>query len=962
MELIVKPYDWTNYEKDSVSELLCWSLDRNSNTTLVRFEFPTFVYLEIPTFCDNKFVKWTKETVEPLIQDVKDSLACQKHDPIIAVFMKIPKMYYYKGAATYPFILLSFHKVSAIKALQGLIHKKFKVEVDGNIVNVKFTTYETDISNDRKLTAMKELGNTQWMKVKADQIVNNQVVDDTSTIKISKISEYKGLWNTIIPISREESKTWIVNPIILTFDGEMYSDNKKAMPRSSNPQHFIFQISVVVKRLLSEEKQKYSLVFGDYTPDIEGTIKYPCRTELELLQQFANIIDVVKPNLILSYNGFGFDWLYFNTRMEMHGGNWNNIGLLKDKPIEMTKIDWKSNTYGKNELKFLQIDGIVNFDLYQFVKKTFTLRRNNLQFVGNYFLQRGKLDISPEEMFIAVEKYWDGVNTRDPEKIQDANTCMREVAKYNVEDSNLTVDLFEKLNVWNTVSEASDITGINMQNIYTKGLQQRVMSRIYLECKRRNMMIDKGPNIEDDEKLGGGFVMTPVVGRHKNVIILDFKSMYPSITMGYNIDYTTILSPLTEKNIPDDKTYNIEWDEPIRDTKDNIISYERKKYRFMKEPTGIVPHIFNEMLKERQRVKEEMKTTSDEILKSTLDARQQSIKLLNNSVVGIWGSKKSKMSFIEGNMTVTAIGRDTIKKTKEYVESLGLQVIYSDTDSLMIKTCVEKSSELYDFGKKLEEEINKRFAPLTIELEKQGTMIALEKKKYVFWPMDKDGNPLEEDKIMYKGVVTVRKGTCQWVKDVYKKIMESILHEKPLEDTYNIILEEMSIILNNKIDHKNLVMSNDAGENYKNKTFYTKIFADRLRTKGKTIVAGDLLEYIIVTDPPNPEKRKIYLGEKLREPKEYVESIGTTQFEPIDVQYYLEHYLEECIDSAFNAGYKTELSKENLGCCSLVNQSTNVVYPINQKPIKNLLMLFTKRKITLEDLPNMRCVKNVILT
>ena len=87
---------------------------------------------------------------------------------------------------------------------------------------------------------------------------------------------------------------------------------------------------------------------------------------------------------------------------------------------------------------------------------------------------------------------------------------------------------------------------------------------------------------------------------------------------------------------------------------------------------------------------------------------------------------------------ITSRGREILLQTKTLVERMNLDVIYGDTDSIMINSNSIDFEEVLKLGKEIKAEVNKLFKLL--ELDVDGLyryMLLLKKKKYAAVMMEK---------------------------------------------------------------------------------------------------------------------------------------------------------------------------------------------------------------------------------
>jgi len=259
-------------------------------------------------------------------------------------------------------------------------------------------------------------------------------------------------------------------------------------------------------------------------------------------------------------------------------------------------------------------------------------------------------------------------------------------------------------------------------------------------------------------------------------------------------------------------------------------------------------------------------------------------------------------------------------ETENHHFSAGIgELVVHNTDSCMVDLHIKDSKLCNEWGERLSLEISGNPEkgipglfppPLRMEFEKAMKLLCIKKKKYAAALIDKDGNhKLAEKDILKKGIVLARRDNCKWLRKVYMKVLLNILTSKPIDETFDIIVDSVIDFLDGKVSYKDLIIIKELGANYKSPTFSMKVFADQLRKLGKQANPGDRLEYVIV-DTGNPDDK---LGMKMRLPEMYLESQQSDKPEHIDSLYYLEHVLMNPIDQLFQTGYKKELqAMENL--------------------------------------------------
>jgi DNA polymerase delta subunit 1 len=193
-------------------------------------------------------------------------------------------------------------------------------------------------------------------------------------------------------------------------------------------------------------------------------------------------------------------------------------------------------------------------------------------------------------------------------------------------------------------------------------------------------------------------VIEPTRGYYTDpVATLDFASLYPSIMMAHNLCYSTLVPPYRAKH------FNQE--DLIRTPNGDL---------FVKQSTkkGLLPLILEELIAARKRARQELAKTTDPFQKAVLDGRQLALKISANSVYGFTGAQVGQLPCLAISSSVTAYGRVMIEATKDYVlkkynkengYKFDSQVIYGDTDSVMVKFGVPNIEEAMKLGKEAAE-------------------------------------------------------------------------------------------------------------------------------------------------------------------------------------------------------------------------------------------------------------------
>ena len=272
----------------------------------------------------------------------------------------------------------------------------------------------------------------------------------------------------------------------------------------------------------------------------------------------------------------------------------------------------------------------------------------------------------------------------------------------------------------------------------------------------------KGP------QYAGGLVLEPKKGLYDApVLLLDFNSLYPSIIQEYNICFTTVDAP------PDGGPAPLP---PPSDT------------------PAVLPTMIKGLVQRRRAVKDLLRGERDPVRRAQLDIRQTALKLTANSMYGCLGFTASRFYAKPLAELVTATGREVLQSTVDLVTgSIGADVIYGDTDSIMVATGAPDIGAALALGGRIKREVNKRYRSLEIELDGvYARMLLLKKKKYAALKLDSgaasaaiDGGTAVASLPTIreaKGLDIVRRDWCPLAKDAGNRALDAILGGGPADD------------------------------------------------------------------------------------------------------------------------------------------------------------------------------------
>jgi DNA polymerase alpha subunit A len=277
---------------------------------------------------------------------------------------------------------------------------------------------------------------------------------------------------------------------------------------------------------------------------------------------------------------------------------------------------------------------------------------------------------------------------------------------------------------------------------------------------------------------------------------------------------------------------------------------------------GILPKLIATLVSRRRQVKSLMKdkTATPEQL-ATWDIKQLALKLTANSMYGCLGYNKSRFYARPLAVLTTYKGREILRSTKELAESKSLQVIYGDTDSVMINANVENVADALRVGQEFKKDVNSMYRLLEIDIDNIFRRILLQaKKKYAAINLvEQDGKWVE--KMEVKGLDMKRREYCALSKEISSRILNEILSgdetEVSVVRVHEYLREIAEKMRQQSIPTQKYIIFTQLGKapkEYPNGDSMPQVqVALRELGRGKTVRKGDVISYIITGDSKSSE-------------------------------------------------------------------------------------------------------------
>ncbi|KAK0637379.1 hypothetical protein B0T17DRAFT_108523 [Bombardia bombarda] len=582
----------------------------------------------------------------------------------------------------------------------------------------------------------------------------------------------------------------------------------------------------------------FPLGFEQMAKDRKKGLLKLVKQEFDMLTFFLAQVDVVDPDVIVGHQLEGVDYSILVNRLhEKKTREWSRLGRLRRSqwPPSIGKVG--GNVFAERQL----MAGRLLCDLANDAGKSVMYKCQSWGLTEMCTLYLGvenrRRDVDNE----AALKTW--ANTRDG--LMDYVTHV-ETDTYFIAALALRVQILPLTKVLTNLagnSWARTLTGTRAErneyillhefhrNKYICPDKQTFSSRARADEENQE---EEGGDGKKKDKYKGGLVFEPEKGLYdKFVLVMDFNSLYPSIIQEYNICFTTV-----------DRTKLSNDEEMVPEVP-------------AQQAPGVLPRLIATLVSRRRQVKSLMKdkTATPEQL-ATWEIKQLALKLTANSMYGCLGYTKSRFYARPLAVLTTYKGREILRSTKELAEEKALQVIYGDTDSVMINANVDNVADALKVGHEFKKAVNERYRLLEIDIDNVFRRILLQaKKKYAAINMvEVNGKYIE--KMEVKGLDMKRREYCALSKEISSRILNEILSgedtEASIQRIHEYLRETATKMREQAIPPQKYIIFTQLGKSPKDYQMADSMpqiqVALREMARGKTVRKGDVISYIVTGD------------------------------------------------------------------------------------------------------------------
>nr|XP_022908204.1 DNA polymerase alpha catalytic subunit [Onthophagus taurus] len=602
------------------------------------------------------------------------------------------------------------------------------------------------------------------------------------------------------------------------------------------------------------------LNFHDSLQKYKGTRVQKMDSEKALLTYFINQLNNIDPDLIVGHDLQGYQLDLFCNRLTQLGiRHFSKLGRLKRGAIP------PHGKFGK-ELFCGRLVCDVKVSAHELIKSR------------SYDL---------DALCQTVLKVQDGsrlsLEVEDIGRMYQNSQDLLKLITLTMQDTAFILKIMYELNVIPLALQITNIAGNVMSRTLLGGRSERNEFLLLHAFTEKDYLVPdkefmkKVNKDETDTEIpaskrkkptySGGLVLDPKVGFYDTLILLmDFNSLYPSIIQEYNVCFTTLIQ------------------------NGDVISFSMAN-------TGVLPTEIRKLVESRRDVKKLMKNPDlNKDVYMQYNIRQTALKLTANSMYGCLGFSNSRFFAKHLAAFITQRGREILTNTKDTVEKMTFEVIYGDTDSIMINTNCLDYDQVFKVGNKIKIEINKLYKQ--VELDIDGVfkyLLLLKKKKYAAVTLSKMKNGQLKVAQEHKGLDIVRRDWSQLSAEAGKIILNHILSDQTIEEKITNVQQHLtklkSDLEENVVPLPLLVITKQLTKNpkeYSEKNALTHVqVALRYNSKGgKQLQNGDTVPYIICEDgTSNAATQRGY----------HIEEFKNSTTLKLDVKYYLAQQIHPVI-------------------------------------------------------------------
>ncbi len=489
----------------------------------------------------------------------------------------------------------------------------------------------------------------------------------------------------------------------------------------------------------------------------------PFTDQRQLLRAFCQRLRELDPDVLTGWNVVDFDLRVLLDMARRHG-------LVLDLARGSGKVHMRESRMPWSTHEVI-IPGRVVADGLHLLRGAFIkMDRYSLDAVAREVLGEGKVRTGGSPAGEPPGGHSPRVD-RGQEILDTFRRDRERFVRYNLTDARLVLDILGKLKLLELAVERSRLTGLPVDRVAGS---IAAFDFLYLSELGKRRIVAPSVGLYDDVETSaelGGHVLEPVTGLHRNVLVFDFKSLYPSLIRTFQVDPLGYLgqagrSPRRGAN----RTPSTDGDQGETIVAPNGATFRRRP--------GILTGLLDRLVPRREAAK----ARGDSVA-------SHAIKILMNSFYGVLGTRACRFYRPELASAITSFGQEVLLRTKRLIEQRGYQVLYGDTDSLFVESGKDDARAAMAVGERLLSEINNEIGQwieerwgvesrLELELERLYRQLLLPsvrhgragaRKRYVGLVGEGD-----EAEVVFTGMEVVRRDWTDLAKRVQRELYQRL--------------------------------------------------------------------------------------------------------------------------------------------------------------------------------------------
>jgi DNA polymerase-2 len=492
------------------------------------------------------------------------------------------------------------------------------------------------------------------------------------------------------------------------------------------------------------ERQVYMLgpANGDGSA-LDFALEY-CETRAQMLEKLNLWLEQHDPDAIIGWNLVQFDLRVLQEHAQRY-----------QVPLRLGRggnvMEWREHGARQNHF-FAAAAGRLIIDGIEALRSaTWSFPSFSLEYVAQVLLGEGKAIDNPYQRMAEIDRRF----------AQDKPA----LARYNLKDCELVTRIFARTELLTFLLERATVTGLAADR---SGGSVAAFEHLYMPLMHRQGYV--APNLGElpEEASPGGFVMDSQPGLYDSVLVLDYKSLYPSIIRTFLIDPVGLVEGVRN---PDDS--------------DSVPGFRGARFSRSRHS---LPAIVGQIWQGREAAKRQQNKPLS-----------QALKIIMNAFYGVLGSSGCRFFDPRLASSITMRGHEIMHRTRELIEARGYQVIYGDTDSTFVWLKRARTAEhAAQIGRALVQTVNqwwqehlqrefglesalelqfethyRRFLMPTIRGAEQGS-----KKRYAGLVIRPDGS----EEMVFKGLETVRTDWTPLAQEFQRQLYLRVFKQQPYQD------------------------------------------------------------------------------------------------------------------------------------------------------------------------------------